>query len=389
MVPAANASLDLQRHPRTGRRVALPERARAPEAEKNRRQRDIERLWCGYNSLTDPRHVPRRPVKLEYTIQPGTRVELPAAEALRNLPSAIVLHHGAHALRHPLGLYNTSIMSVGDRLKRASQVIGEATRASTRDDQLVEELIERYDALLDALMEHMDDASRVLLCFFPDPNKRKQHPAVKAYERAIEQYRDHIGLLVNHIKHKQGRLRLVAFECKSEVVLGYFVEAVHSSGYLGPDPRLHDGGDTAYSFNRDLRFHIASLFLVSTVLSDAVCGIANTKQGLSSVGESPDGLTEGIETVSSFSKSVYPDELRKPWPRVTLPRSTGSLRQLVIESPSMGERPVGVRKLRRITGVWKADGVSKSFLVPYLGERWQKQLRHDIGWQKQNGLWRP
>lgn len=106
-------------------------------------------------------------MRVECDLQPNARVELPAAGALRHLPATIKLYHEAHGLRHPLGIYNTSIQLIGARLLRVLRAL--PSGALLLPNQILErmeaELAELYDAFLDALMEHMDDVKRVLLCF--------------------------------------------------------------------------------------------------------------------------------------------------------------------------------------------------------------------------------
>lgn len=118
-------------------------------------------------------------------------------------------------------------------------------------------MIERYDTFLDALMEHTEDCENVLRCFFENESQYKISTHVRNYLGATRKYRKHIGLVVNRIKHNQGRVRLVFLAPDAVLIPGYYVEGLDSNGAVGPSIWIHKDGATAFSFHRDLRYHIA------------------------------------------------------------------------------------------------------------------------------------
>ena len=54
---------------------------------------------------------------------------------------------------------------------------------------------------------------------------------------------------------------------------GYFVTVGLLGGGIGPDPDIHPR-ITAFSFNRDLRFHLCHFLLTSAHLAQAVEGLS-------------------------------------------------------------------------------------------------------------------
>ena len=114
-------------------------------------------------------------MRIEMVLRPGERIDLVAASVLRALPAGVPLHHGLHRLRHPLGVYNTSILKLVERFERVLAILREVQRLTRSKASLGEStahLPEALDALLDALMEHMEDALSVLSCFFPEVSAR-------------------------------------------------------------------------------------------------------------------------------------------------------------------------------------------------------------------------
>src|SRR5262245_18275161 len=101
-------------------------------------------------------------------------------------------------------------------------------------------------------MEHMDDCANILKVFYP-PSTRISTDKTLFGSGLSKGYRIHIGKLVNHLKHNQGRLRSIIFFNNTDVFPGYFVEGVNAQGALGPADHIHEGGNTAFSFARDLR----------------------------------------------------------------------------------------------------------------------------------------
>ena len=136
----------------------------------------------------------------------------------------------------------------------------------------------------------------------------------------VRAYRTDIGTLVNRIKHNQGRLRFLSARMHHKPDLwwsGYFVEGALATG-VGPDATIHSARSGAFSFNRDLRYHLCELLFTSDALAQAVRGLTS---GASSQGESGAGtkvLVSLIEAVAALTETYFPDEYEKPRPVLEL-----------------------------------------------------------------------
>lgn len=295
-------------------------------------------------------------------------VALPAAPLLSALPNSAAAFNTDHQLRPPLGIYNTSINLCLERLETAVTLITAPELRDTFFSQTTpfeRRIIEAYDAFLDAMMEHMEDCLSVMLTFFATTKERERHPAVKQYRKSVADYREHIGCVVNHIKHSQGRLRLCGIRSTRHFVLGYFVEGVDEKGTLGPAPQIHRNGNNAFSFHRDLRLHIGNLFLVSNALMVAVEEIAGASTVLPMTATGNEGLTTILRTVSSLPKTVFRHELALDWPKITMVPSNGKQGPILkVEFPCPYERPVTPTGRLDVVNKFTGDGVSKSFRFP-------------------------
>jgi hypothetical protein len=203
---------------------------------------------------------------------------LPEAAATLGAMYARPFHHEAHRVRHPLGIYNVSLVQVFERFETVIRQHDEIvkTRPFTNKDDCVSgappwlrEFLTGYQQLLYALAEHVEDCYTILETCLP-PGALKKHPARKAYLDATDEYRDHVGRVVNHIKHQHGRLRLVLGYDDTSCTLSYFVDGIRADGFLGPAYEVHSDGPTHFNVAVDLRFHFAHLYVLAHHLSRAI-----------------------------------------------------------------------------------------------------------------------
>jgi hypothetical protein len=294
----------------------------------------------------------------------------PEAEAALASIDPNRFHHLEHGFRPPVGVYRTSLAQVWPSLL----AVLDELQTVERDRPFVEpalgnweaELLKRQEHLLYCVFEHVEDCDSVLKCCFPpgEPVGKNQH--VKEYRRQIAKYRDRLGRVVNRIKHNQGRLRYVVFYGDSWCAPGYFVEAVDASGGVGPDPLIHAGGNTAFSFARDLRNHFVAIFLVSHFLSRAVTALA----GQGSIVAIPDSRVDDV--VASVAKRlhhsnaiVFPDELEQEFPSIHVEQGERGTRIRVFLLPS-GSGPIQIPEFFRLTVGFRGDGVTRAFAFPYM-----------------------
>lgn len=297
----------------------------------------------------------------------GDKTTLPACEILAGLPPSILLYNQHHVLRHPLGIYNVSSATCLQRMRVALNLVTSpelAVEIFSQNFVGESSLLDAYDSFLDSMMEHMEDCLSVLLCFFTSSRDRDKHPAVKAYKNSVDSYRNHIGALVNHIKHEHGRIRLTAITNIDHFVAGYFVEGLNEHGALGPSTKVHRDGNNAYSFHRDLRLHLVNLILVSECLAIAIGEIVGGRAVLPSQ-SSQVVFKELIVDISNLPKSVFRNEERLDLPRVSFNPNGGTVSLIKIEFPCAYERVVKLKGQCRTTTRFAGDGATKSFQFPF------------------------
>ena len=297
-------------------------------------------------------------------------VVLPARAVLAGLPEQLPSRHGELRLRHPLGTYNTSVAVVAKRITRVVNllrtVVPETGAGHTDSREQAEALLESHEALLQGLMQHMDDCINILRGFTVDRRDFDRSRHVKKYRRGVDQYRSHIGNVVNRIKHGQGRLTLLTARLGARSFAGYFVAVGLAEGGVGPDPDIHKYGWTAFSFNRDLRFHLCHVLLTSACLARAVEGLT----GASSVDAEPvhDELTDALIGVIGLPETYFPDEYEDPMPVLRFDTGQDGSHQLVADFvSSIGRRPLAGQDFR-VMLTTHGDGSTRSWKLPYFGQ---------------------
>ncbi len=217
----------------------------------------------------------RKPIKRSSNQRGG--LNPPAIETL-SLELSSPLYHLEYQMRHPFGIYNVSLnrvfSSFEDLLTDLTAAKEHDLKSKKADLKWENYLLHSLEKLLYALMEHMDDCENILRCFFPPGTKINNENSIRAYQSSVDSYRTHIGKVVNHLKHKQGRLRSIAMFSGDTPYLGYFVEGAEQNGSLGPAPHIHTKGSTAFSYARDIRYHLYNLYFVSAKLAETVDAIA-------------------------------------------------------------------------------------------------------------------
>ena len=265
--------------------------------------------------------------------------------ALHRLPD-IAFHHFAYELRHPIGIYRKSISEIDGQFQAVFSGLDDIatefyeTGAISRFDALLRD----YKRLLFALREHIDNCYLILQSLTPVDEallskkpfsnqylKAAKYPGFNKFENAICPYKtQHIGAIVNALKHKQRTLRGIGIHSKSDsrfFVPGYYVEGTSASGALAPCRSVHDSEHSAFSFNRDIVLHIWNLFVIDQALSHAIDAGADlwNASNHQATGISPSDnptLRHLLKRAEAFPAQHFPDEIRKP--SVTIkPRKDG------------------------------------------------------------------
>lgn len=170
-----------------------------------------------------------------------------ALVALRTLRTLSTTQHYAqqYRVRHPLGIYNTSLSRVTYRAKRFCELLHEhfKTRRTIAHEQLVpDQLLEDYlELFIYSLAEHVDDCEIILKTLFQDEKQFGSNKPVRKFKEAIKPFRRDFSHLANAIKHNHQRLRLFAtesiFKTETLLLLGFFIERCVDE-VVGPDPNF-------------------------------------------------------------------------------------------------------------------------------------------------------
>jgi hypothetical protein len=173
--------------------------------------------------------------------------------------------------------------------------------------------------------------------------------------------------LVNRVKHEHGQIRCVAFSDGSLQSAGYYLEGLDAQGVAMPDPSVHPG-NTAFSFNRDLRYHFIQLFEIGSALKGALTSAlrAQKLRAVESTYKSTsEEFTSIAERVSNLPQVVLPDEPAKPTPSVLARRDADDV-VLSVTYPSL-TKLVSPATIRFTTFI-SLDGGPLSYRVPYFSE---------------------
>jgi hypothetical protein len=282
------------------------------------------------------------------------------------------LFHAPLGLRPPLGIYNVSVARVTQRFKAVLEAHERLVTARGFSEPSKpgweESLLDEQQGLLYALFEHVEDCNNVLKVLFADSSTYYKSAHVRAFKKAIDEYRDLLGRLVNRMKHSQGRLRAIVFWRDRIVLVGYFLEGVRPDGAIGPDIAVHGLEPTAFSFSRDLRFHFVALYHISHHLGQAVARIGSDARAQS--GDTSSTQTDFLSiarAIQSITTLVFPDEQPKAFPRVEiLGRNGGDC--IVVEYPSKRPSSVAAGTQFRVAVSYRGDGISRQFMIPYMSD---------------------
>lgn len=324
------------------------------------------------------------------------------------------LYHRRLRLRHPKGIYFLSLARLAERFHLLLDGIEERLAEfevlrprlepnadrTVKNNKALEALLEKaldsvegVESLAYSLAEHLEDCRNILLSLLPSNGAAKRHPSVRRFKGQIEPYRNRVGEVVNAVKHRGARIQSLVMYDAQKFVPGYFVEGPlelpGGEDVVGPDPNLHDGGDTAFSLFRDLKWHFVSVYQVAAFLREAVLELAQTE----SIRLSPNSdkleskrldrseephrpFLELARRLSLLPDVVFPDETSFPYPLIRIAWSDAAGCRLVLSYSESSERPRSFRVFQqrvRLTG----DSSTTIFKVPYLSKDWQRRLKQD------------
>lgn len=296
---------------------------------------------------------------------------LPKAALVLQDVRGVPTFESAHGLRHPTGAYNLSLNALANRLIITHEQLENYTteliyqRSTAGVEPSAQKLLEAIDHLLDALMEHFDVCQGILRCFFALEDKKRFDKVHSAFKSAIAPYRNHIGTIVNYIKHNQGALRFVHFRWGEVRSIGYYIEGPLEDNSLGPAKHIHPEAG-AFSLNRDLTYHLCSVFAVGAQLANALHSVDRRLTPMPSTpvknadNKESDWL-KAVRLTSKLPNIFFPDEVKKPIPRIYFSNS-----KCFIEYPSTRRVVLSPSGPYHIDASFGGDGFTKTFRFPYL-----------------------
>ncbi len=305
---------------------------------------------------------------------------LPAAyNTVRAIPPDL-LFHVEHGMRHPMSAYGTSLRHISAQWVKFSVELDHLRNeyfCGNRDNHF-KVVVGAYAELLCRLNEHLDACYAVIRCVCPASMAKSARidsqflgnanpPGWKQFQASIRPYReDHIGLLVNTLKHKQGELCPIYFKSISEFRPGYYLRDILPGGALGPSAKLHSDGNTAFSFARDSLIHLWWIYRIGELLSKAVETIVSVKHqrqlSFTPESQSDSNWDEVLNACAKISPEFFPDEVEKPYPRVILQNSP---RAVLLEFPAT-VRGIPVGTNITVSTMMVFDGAYPINKVPYL-----------------------
>jgi len=308
------------------------------------------------------------------TISPRTREELLTRKTDK-------FHNAVRELRHPLGIYNLSLMNIWETFEEVldeldSVLEKQAFRNNPPDGTWDKKLMRRQEDLIARMMRHFDDCLSLICCFYPlTPNKSREEdrelvmkkPEVKQAMKKVKTYCDHIANMMNHMKHYQGVLRGIVLFNDDISILGYYVERINQTGIIEPHPDIHPqfkGRHTAFSFNRDLRYKFWIVYAVSEIVADAIQQIypkSDTVQEDSNLEKQVFRIAKRLEQLPNYQ---FNDEVYKDVPRISVEENEETT-HLILEYPSQTTILPSPFGNLQIALAWVEDGITNQMQMLY------------------------
>ncbi|WP_299021970.1 hypothetical protein [uncultured Photobacterium sp.] len=189
---------------------------------------------------------------------------------------ADVGYHINRDVRPPLGIYNTSLSRVLNKLVKCCTKLEEYFKLSNNidglsvGDDLKDEVLDYIELALYSAAEHVDDIGLIASGFFEDTKKYKKSKPAKKLNEEVKELKSFISASINSIKHQQSRIRMYSVDISHNRKLlclhGYFIEGVHN-GTVGPNKIFH-GKDN-------------KIFSITSLVWEIICFILNTSRSLS------------------------------------------------------------------------------------------------------------
>lgn len=302
-----------------------------------------------------------------------------AAHAIAGVPDDFI-YNSEHGLKHPMSVYATSLRLL---TKEWTVVLNniDKLRHSLTDEERKLRLLDTtsvYVQLLHKIHEHHDACTSVIrsLCRASDAKENKFNSVFlnnanpvgwRHFRNATKPHRDElVGSIVNKIKHDQAELNSVYLISIRDIRFGYYLKGLISANTMGPDPVVHAGANTAFSFFRDMLMHLWWIYRTGDLLSECVTSVIHAKHGVQISPAKGDfsemQWSKVVERCSKLPPDFFPDEVEKPHPRLIYNKEAECV-TLEFPSATRAHRLLGEYRVSAFSAV---DGSHPSEQMPYI-----------------------
>lgn len=308
----------------------------------------------------------------------NNRIETDLYFILRSLPDDISFHE-SHGLIHPAEMYELLMVRVTDAFRRVLRDIysqndysDQMTRLSSLlqqtkaglsrklspdesvslnnniveyenrlkqifelEDHENKKVLDSQEELLGSLLGFAEDSFHILQCFYPADTVAKNVESVqewleyadkhlyREYVEKIDSYLGNLAPIVHAIRDNNAPLKQARLRSEHGYIDGYYLEGVDNKGIMGPDRKIHKlfrNTDTAFSYNRELKYHLVNLIFITHHIKTAIGKILHKKHIEITNNEDGAGESEKLfhiaEQIEKLPYLFYPDEVYKQIPEV-------------------------------------------------------------------------
>ncbi len=284
----------------------------------------------------------------------------PQGKSLLRLLQATPAERLPEGQRHPASLY---AISLSQTLRRLEDVI-EALQAYTLSVQLDaqdhadQDLAASSTALIKQMARHITDC-RAILAHYCGPDSA----VCRELEQSMAAFAPARLLQAQHLHENLGQLRPLSFKADTAVVSGFLIEAPDEQGRPGPSPAIHQGRNTAFSYNLYLRRLFLEITLLNTKLHDLLKRNAGLREGSTGPSENQE-LIKLAELLARLPTYVFPDEIRSNLPHI-FTKAEGTALTAIITMPSL-KKPQLPPTPCTITVSYAGEDQER-YRIPYMG----------------------
>lgn len=250
---------------------------------------------------------------------------------------------------------NARIVEYENRLKQIFEL----------EDHESRRVLDSQKELISSLSGFVDDSLHIIQCFYPADAVNKDVDSVgkwieyadkhlyKEYMEKIDSYMGYLMPLIHALKHDNADLSQVRLKTEHGFIDGYYVCGADPKGATGPDRKIHHffrNRDTAFSYNRDLKYHLINLVLMTHYMKVSIDKILHKKGVHITLPDYTPGESEDLfhiaEQIEKLPTLFYPDEVFKQIPEV---RVTEDAVKFII--PSNEIKPIAYMRSEVRTGI--------------------------------------